>query len=103
MANILGAGGQPIAPQEEKPIQLEKTEAIACKKCGGEIFVQGFGFRKISKLLTGKPKDEVLPVELFLCGDCGEEFEPLKPLELRALEAKDKMSSQPKIDLDTNG
>ena len=44
MANILGAGGQPI---EEKPIPLEKTEAIGCKKCGGEIFVQGFGFRKI--------------------------------------------------------
>ena len=55
MANILGAGGQPISPQEEKPIPLEKTEPIACKKCGGEIFVQGFGFRKILKLLTGKP------------------------------------------------
>ena len=33
MANILGAGGQPIGGQEEKPIPLEKTEAIACK-CG---------------------------------------------------------------------
>ena len=50
MANILGAGGQPIGGQEEVKIPLEKTEAIGCKKCGGEIFVQGFGFRKISKL-----------------------------------------------------
>jgi hypothetical protein len=31
MANILGAGGQPIGGQEEKPIPLEKTEAIGCK------------------------------------------------------------------------
>jgi hypothetical protein len=86
MANILGAGGQPIGGQEEKPIQLEKTEAISCKKCGGEIFVQGFGFRKISKLLTGKPKDEVLPVELFLCGDCGEVLNELLPPGLKVEE-----------------
>jgi len=86
MANILGAGGQPIGAQEEKPIPLEKTEAIGCKKCGGEIFVQGFGFRKISKLLTGKPKDEVLPVELFLCGDCGEVLNELLPPGLKVEE-----------------
>jgi hypothetical protein len=83
MANILGVGGQPI---EEKAISLEKTEAIGCKKCGGEIFVQGFGFRKISKLLTGKPKDEVLPVELFLCGDCGEVLNELLPPGLKVEE-----------------
>ena len=83
MANILGAGGQPM---EEKSIQLEKTEAISCKKCGGEVFVQGFGFRKISKLLTGKPKDEVLPVELFLCGDCGEVLNDLLPPGLKVEE-----------------
>jgi len=86
MANILGTGGQPIGGHEEKPIPLEKTEAIACKKCGGEIFVQGFGFRKISKLLTGKPKDEVLPVELFLCGDCGEVLNELLPPGLKVEE-----------------
>ena len=80
MANILGAGGQPI---EEKPVSLEKTEAIGCKKCSSEVFVQGFGFRKISKLLTGKPKDEVLPVELFLCGDCGEVLNELLPPGLK--------------------
>jgi hypothetical protein len=86
MANILGAGGQPIGGKEETPISLEKTEAIACKKCGGEIFVQGFGFRKISKLLTGKTKDEVLPVELFLCGDCGEVLNELLPPGLKVEE-----------------
>ena len=85
MANILGASGQPIGEQEEVKIPLEKTEPIACK-CGGEIFVQGFGFRKISKLLSGKPKDEVLPVELFLCGDCGEVLNELLPPGLKVEE-----------------
>ena len=85
MANILGASGQPMGEQEEVKIPLEKTEPIACK-CGGEIFVQGFGFRKISKLLTGKPKDEVLPVELFLCGDCGKVLNELLPPGLKVEE-----------------
>ena len=86
MANILGAGGQPIGEQKEVKIPLEKTTPIGCAKCGGEIFVQGFGFRKISKLLSGKPKDEVLPVELFLCGDCGEVLNELLPPGLKVEE-----------------
>ena len=84
MANILGADGAGMGEQQIQPLDLTKTEAIACKKCGGEIFVQGFGFRKISKLLSGKPKDEVLPVELFLCGDCGEVLNELLPPGLKA-------------------
>jgi predicted RNA-binding Zn-ribbon protein involved in translation (DUF1610 family) len=84
MAQILGAGGQPIGGQnDEVEIPLEKTTSIACNKCGGEVFVQGFGFRKISKLLTGKPKDEVLPVELFLCGECGEVLNEVLPPGLK--------------------
>ena len=85
MATILGAGGENLTPQEPQ-IPLEKTEPIGCKKCGGEIFVQGFGFRKISKLLSGKPKDEVLPVEIFLCGDCGEVLNELLPPGLKVEE-----------------
>ena len=84
MANILGADGSGVGGQEVQPLDLSKTEAIACKKCGGEVFVQGFGFRKISKLVTNKQKDEVLPVELFLCGDCGEVLNELLPPGLKA-------------------
>jgi hypothetical protein len=86
MATILGAGGQPMDEQEEVKIPLEKTTPIGCTKCGGEIFVQGFGFRKISKLLSGKPKDEVLPVEIFLCGDCGDVLNELLPPGLKVEE-----------------
>ena len=38
---------------------------------------------ELTKLLTGKPKDEVLPVELFLCGDCGEVLNDLLPPGLK--------------------
>jgi hypothetical protein len=84
MANILGADGTGMGEQEVQPLDLTKTEAIACKKCGGEVFVQGFAWRRISKLVTNKPKDEVFPVELFLCGDCGEVLNELLPKGLKA-------------------
>jgi hypothetical protein len=84
MANILGADGTGMGEQEVQPLDLTKTEAIACKKCGGEVFVQGFAWRRISKLVTNKPKDEVFPVELFLCGDCGEVLDELLPKGLKA-------------------
>ena len=83
MANILGAGGQPIPPKEDAPLDLTKTESVGCKKCGGEIFIQGFSFRRVPRLLTGKQKDEMLPVELFLCGDCGEVLNELLPPGLK--------------------
>ena len=84
MANILGADGAGMGEQQVQPLDLTKTEAIACKKCGGEVFVQGFAWRRISKLVTNKPKDEVFPVELFLCGDCGEVLDELLPKGLKA-------------------
>lgn len=86
MANILGADGTGVGEQQIQPLDLTKTEAIACKKCGGEVFVQGFAWRKISKLVTNKPKDEVFPVELFLCGDCGEVLDELLPKGLKSEE-----------------
>ena len=80
MAQIIGAGGQPL---EEKKLDITKTEPVGCKKCGSEIFIQGFSFRRVPALLTGKPKDEMLPVELFLCGDCGEVLNELLPTGLK--------------------
>ena len=77
MAKIIGAGG--MGTNQNNTLRYEKTEPIGCKKCGGEVFIQGFSFRRIPKLLTGKTKDETLPVELFLCGDCGEVLNELLP------------------------
>lgn len=86
MAGIIGADGKALTPQEDAPLDLTKTNPIECKGCGGEVFVQGFSFRKISKLLSGKPKDEILPVEIFLCGDCGELLNELLPKGLKVEE-----------------
>jgi hypothetical protein len=103
MANIIGQGELPQMPGGANPkVDISQSVPMVCE-CGYDKFIPTVKVRRLSKLSFGGAQDMVIPFDLVICGSCGEEFEPLKPLELRALEAKDKMSSQPKIDLGTNG
>ena len=69
--------------QHQVKIDLSKSTPIVCSACGDDIFVNGFKFRKISKLITGTPQDAVIPIEVFLCGSCGAVNEELLPNELK--------------------
>ena len=102
MANIIGQGEMPQMPGAQSKVDISQSVPMVCE-CGYDKFIPTVKVRRLSKLSFGGAQDMVIPFDLVICGSCGEEFEPLKPVELRALEAKDKMSSQPKIDLDTNG
>ena len=39
--------------------------------------------QKISRLLTGAPKDSVMPIELYVCATCGKPLNELLPQELQ--------------------
>jgi hypothetical protein len=43
----------------------------------------GFRFRKVSRLITGGAKDSVLPIEMYLCTQCGKPLQDLLPDELK--------------------
>tara|TARA_B110000503_G_scaffold130640_1_gene204262 strand:+ start:995 stop:1249 length:255 start_codon:yes stop_codon:yes gene_type:complete len=80
MAKILGgANSQTNKPQ----IDLSKATEIECQDCKGTIFIPANKFLKVSKLVTGTPNDAIVPVEIYVCGDCGEIIEELLPNELR--------------------
>ena len=100
MANIIGQGEMPQQPQPK--VDISASVPVFCK-CGGKTFLPAMKMRKLSKLAYGGDQDMMIPFEVYLCGDCGAEQELMKPVQLRALEAKDKMESKPKIDLDING
>lgn len=104
MANIIGAGDVPQMPGGAQPkVDISASVPFLCEVCGeGKTFLSGIKIRKLSKLAYGGDQDMVIPFEVYLCGDCGAEQDSLKPVQLRALEAKDKMNTTPKIDLDTN-
>ena len=100
MANIIGQGEMPQQPQPK--VDISASVPVFCE-CGGKTFLPAMKMRKLSKLAYGGDQDMMIPFEVYLCGDCGAEQELMKPVQLRALESKDKMESKPKIDLDING
>jgi len=70
--------------QEQLPINFNLNDArdMDCK-CGGKIFLPAYRFKKISRLLTGQPKDSVKPIELYVCASCGSPLNDLLPPELQ--------------------
>ena len=85
MAKIIGMnnGGGNTPPPQQPKIDLSKATEMKCQYCGGTVFIPGTKFLKISKIVTGTPQDAIIPVELYLCGDCGEINQELLPKELQ--------------------
>jgi hypothetical protein len=50
------------------PLELPN---IKCEKCENIFFEKVTIIKKISKLLTGSPADELIPMETYVCRDCG--------------------------------
>ncbi len=61
---------------------LNDARDMNCE-CGGNIFLPAYRFKKISRLLTGAPKDSVMPIELYVCASCGKALNELLPQELQ--------------------
>lgn len=76
------------APQPK--IDLSKSKPILCSGCGHDTFVDGARFRRISKLITNTPQDVIVPMEVFLCANCGEPCDELLPEQLKILNQLDK-------------
>jgi DNA-directed RNA polymerase subunit RPC12/RpoP len=82
MAKILG-GPNGQTGQGQPQIDFSKATEMECQECKGTVFIPANKFLKVSKLITGTPNDAIVPVELYLCGDCGEIIEELLPEQLK--------------------
>ena len=69
-------GGMPMN------FSLSDARDIACE-CGNKIFMDGYSFKKVSRLITGGVKDAVLPIQLYLCTQCAKPLQDLLPDEMR--------------------
>ena len=70
-------GGMPMN------FSLNDARDIVCE-CGNKIFMDGFSFKKVSRLITGGAKDAVLPIQLYLCTQCGKPLQDLLPEEMKS-------------------
>lgn len=63
-------------------IKPQDLVSIKCENCNNDLYRSAFKFKKVSKLLTGSPKDQIIPIEIFVCTGCGEMLKELMPKEL---------------------
>lgn len=63
-------------------ISLNDARDLKCE-CGNGVFMTGYRFKKFSRILTGEQKDTVLPIEMYLCTQCGKALQELLPEELK--------------------
>lgn len=70
-------GGMPMN------FSLKDARDMTCE-CGNKIFMDGFSFKKVSRLITGGAKDAVIPVQLYLCTQCGKPLDDLLPDEMKS-------------------
>lgn len=61
--------------QMQMQVDLTKTTGIKCGDCGSHFFDQTVLVRKVSRLYTGAPEDQITLVPVFVCRACGS---PLK-------------------------
>ena len=83
MANIIGQNGQGQPPKVQ--VDLSSSTPLTCPNCGDDTFLPAIKMRKISKLLTGTPQDMILPIDVFLCANCGELNTELLPEQVKNL------------------
>lgn len=55
-----------------KSVSIKQSKSIECDNCTHDIYVQSVHVRKIPKIIAGTPKDVIIPVDVFLCANCGE-------------------------------
>ena len=70
--------------QGNLPLNFSLNDArdITCE-CGNKIFMPGYTFKKVSRLITGGAKDAIVPIELYLCTACGKPLQELLPEDMK--------------------
>jgi len=70
---------EPTQGGQQVNINVAEQPDLKCQECEGIYFEQAVRFKKVSKLLTGSPEDQMVPIQIFRCMDCGTPCSELMP------------------------
>ena len=65
-------------------IKPEDLKDIVCENCGSKYFRQVQAFKRLSALISPTGKEQIVPVPVFRCDECGfinKEFRPIEGKE----------------------
>jgi len=67
-------------PQDQNiTINASDLKDIICTECEGKVFRQASMFKRLSALVSPSGKEQIVPIPIFRCDDCGninDEFLP---------------------------
>lgn len=98
--NLIGTGDTPHQQQQKLLADLSASKPLVCQDCGYDVFLPAIKLRKLSKLLTGSTADSVIPIDCFVCGNCGAVNQELLPPKIREMERveKTKLDTSPNME-----
>ena len=90
---------QPMRKQKQKPqqvkVDLGQADTIKCNSCGNYLFIQSFVLKKLSPLVSPTGQEEMIPIQVFSCGNCGAVLDGM--LDGSGIEEKPKSAFDPSI------
>ena len=69
MSKIMGMDGKP--PESKINLKPSDLKDITCNECDGKYFRQVNGFKRLSALQSPSGKEQLVPMPVFRCDDCG--------------------------------
>ena len=73
--------------QPQIQIDLSKTTGVKCQSCDSHFFDQAIIIRKVSRLYTGTPDDQMTVVPVFICRSCGNPLKEFFPVGMTDVES----------------
>jgi|GEM_PF-1313603 hypothetical protein len=67
MRPLPGASNQGATVQ----VDLRDAETLKCEHCGNYLFILCYVLKRLSALVSPTGKEEMIPVQVYSCGDCG--------------------------------
>ena len=80
MGKVIGMGGKD-QPKTKVKLDLNDLTDIVCENCEGKFFRQVSAFKKISPLVSPTGKEQIIPVPVFRCDECGHINKEFLPIE----------------------
>ena len=87
-------------PQLQQPNMNLKVDprtlpSLSCDECKGEAFEIVYLLKKVSPIISGQPRVQYMPIDMFACKKCGHVNNDLHPFKQIEVAKKDEASGIP--------
>ena len=57
--------------QQQVQVDLRDAETIKCEDCNNYLWIQSFGLKRLSALVSPSGQEALVPIQVYSCGNCG--------------------------------